>query len=201
MLSIADLRVSHGPRAVLNGIHLKSTSKGLTLLRGENGAGKSTLLRCIAGLHSYSGRITWNGRDLKPSERLVYPVFDTASLYDRLTGRQNITVLSDGIPRPEETAATGLVSSHLLKRRVQGYSHGERARLCLTMAFGSGAELLLLDEPTNGLDSKARARVKEILGARKVSTKLIMVAHDDADYFRDIVDEELVLDSGALCPA
>nr|WP_268240699.1 ATP-binding cassette domain-containing protein [Micromonospora sonchi] len=63
-------------------------------------------------------------------------------------------------------------------RPVHTLSGGERARLALTAALASEAELLLLDEPTNDLDDAGIAWLEDRLAAHRGA--LVVVTHDRA---------------------
>src|ERR1700761_8359661 len=62
MLSVRDLHVGYGGKAVLHGVSLNVPRGTIVTLLGANGAGKSTLLKSIVGLVARtSGAIEFNG--------------------------------------------------------------------------------------------------------------------------------------------
>ena len=96
MLQLHSVSKSFGAKTVLDAVSAHLSTTGVTLLSGPNGAGKTTLIRCILGLETHTGRITWDGRALKPADRRCAPVFDDTPLHPKLTGHQNLVVLGSG---------------------------------------------------------------------------------------------------------
>jgi ABC-type multidrug transport system ATPase subunit len=195
MLRIDGVTKRFGARTVLDDVSADIPARSVTFLMGPNGVGKTTLIRCLLGLHPYRGSITWNGAPIDPAERRVCPVFDSAPFHPRLTGAQNLAVLA-----PESIGGPSTYLTHdVLRRRVKGYSHGERMRLALTVALNSGAELVVLDEPTNGLDRDTMHQLKADVLARKTETTFLITGHN-LEFYDDVVDHLLVLKDGSLHP-
>lgn len=127
---------------------------------GPNGAGKTTTIRLLTGLlRPTSGRISIFGHSM-PSERLAIAgllgaLVETPSLYDHLTGRENLDITRRlmGLPASTINAALELADLHGDGHmRVGTYSLGMRQRLALARAMVGSPRLLILDEPGNGLD-------------------------------------------------
>lgn len=193
MLKVKDLTKRFGSRTVLDSVSIEMPSRSVNFLMGPNGAGKSTFIRCVLGLHRYDGEVVWNGAGIDPSARRVYPVFDDAPFHPRLTGSQNLKVLS-----PESLGGPVVyLSPDALRRKVKGYSHGERTRLALMAALNSGAELVILDEPTNGLDRETMQRLKADMQAKKTKTTFLVTGHN-LEFYDDAVDHLYVLDEGKV---
>jgi ABC-2 type transport system ATP-binding protein len=160
---------------------------------GPNGAGKTTLLRCLLGLVPHTGDIRWNGKPIDPSERLVFPVFDEAPFYPRLTGRQNLAVLApEALGRPSE-----YVDDHLLRQPFGRYSRGQRMRLALAAALNSGAELIVLDEPANGLDRETMVALRTDLIAMRTDCTIVLTGHQ-LEFYEDMVDSVSLLRDATL---
>ena len=62
MIEIKELHKSYGSKSVLEGINYSFDPGNIYGVVGKNGAGKTTLFKCIAGLLSYGGEISY-GRD------------------------------------------------------------------------------------------------------------------------------------------
>ncbi|MGV1003493.1 MAG: ATP-binding cassette domain-containing protein [Candidatus Nanopelagicales bacterium] len=193
MLRVENLTKRFGSRTVLNAVSVKMPARSVNFLMGPNGAGKTTMIRCVLGLHRYQGQITWDGSPLDPSERRVCPVFDEAPFHLRLTGSQNLQVLL-----PESVGGpTDYLSHDALRRKVRGYSHGERTRLALMAALDSGAELVIPDEPTNGLDRDTMQRLKADIRARAASMTFVIAGHN-LEFYDDVIDNLFVLEGGRV---
>lgn len=193
MLVISEVSKRYGSKKVLDQVNATIPKDSLSLILGPNGAGKTTLARCILGLTSYEGEITWNGSKVKPSSRLLFPVFEDPKFYLNLTGKQNMVLLGC----KESTKERAYISDALLRRRVSKYSHGERVRLGLTMALNSGAELVILDEPTNGLDQESLSRLRGDLNKMKKQCTFLAIGHQ-LDFYNPLVDHIFALQNGQL---
>lgn len=193
MLKVKNLTKRFGSKAILDAVSVEMPPRSVNFLMGPNGAGKTTLIRCVLGLHRYQGEITWDGNPLDPAERRVCPVFDDAPFHPGLTGWQNLKVLA-----PESVGGPTVYLSHdVLRRKVKGYSHGERMRLALMAALDSGAELVILDEPTNGLDRDTMQQFKADIRARTGTTTFVVTGHN-LEFYDDVVDNLFVLKDGKV---
>src|SRR5207244_6322266 len=65
MIETRDLWVRFGPVAAVRGLTLRAETGGWTALIGPNGAGKTSALRALAGLVSYEGEGSLEGRDAR----------------------------------------------------------------------------------------------------------------------------------------
>jgi ABC-2 type transport system ATP-binding protein len=49
------------------------------------------------------------------------------------------------------------------RRRVSGYSHGMKQRLCIAQALINKPEFIVFDEPTNGLDPRGAYETRQLI--------------------------------------
>lgn len=182
-----------GGVAVLDGLSGRFDAGQVHVVIGANGAGKSTLLRCLLGLERHEGSVEWRGEALRPAEGLAAPVFDRTPFYSRLTGRQNLRVLSPEVMEGPHQ----YLSNARLDARVATYSHGERKRLALMMAFNSSAEILILDEPSLGLDAPGMREIVTDI-RRMVGARTVIVVDHNVEWYRDVADTCSVLAEGSL---
>ena len=168
-----------GAVRALDGVSLAVAAGTIFGLLGSNGAGKTTGIRVLATLNRPdAGTVEVCGHDVVREaaavRRLIGVVGQYPGVDDRLTGRENLTLVGrlHGQARGAVRSRTG----HLLEqfglasaadRRVRSYSGGMRRRLDLAAALVGNPAVLLLDEPTVGLDPQARlqlwAALKEIV--------------------------------------
>ncbi|MFZ4650042.1 MAG: ATP-binding cassette domain-containing protein [Rubrivivax sp.] len=161
-------------RAV-DGLSLHAANGRITGLLGPNGAGKTTTLRIACALiPPDAGTVTVDGVDVArdPAGALARMgvLSDARGLYTRLTARENIVYFGrlQGMTaqaaraRAEELGRT-LDMQHLLDRRTEGFSQGERMKTALARALIHDPPNILLDEPTNGLDVLATRALRETL--------------------------------------
>jgi len=136
---------------------------------GPNGAGKTTTIRMLLGLvkpHAGSCEVLgFPPGHLKALSQLGAMV-ESPSLYDHLTGRENveITRLMRNLPKSEtDRVLTHVGLSGDAHRTVLGYSLGMRQRLGLALALLGSPKLLILDEPTNGLDPAGILEIRDLI--------------------------------------
>ena len=151
------------PDFVLNGVSLEVPASTYAVLMGKTGTGKTTLLELICGLRTpVSGSILLGDVDvtyLSPGQRGIGYVPQDGALFPTMTVREQIgfglrlqkqsvsVILSRVSEFAEETRV-----SHLLDRKPQGLSGGEKQRVALARALIMRPKVLLLDEPLASLD-------------------------------------------------
>ena len=159
----------------VNGVSFTASDGQITGLLGANGAGKTTTLRMVAALlQADSGNVIVDGVEVRAGESSTQShmgvLSDARGLYPRLTARENIHYYGvlHGLT-PEKTAqrtqqlADSLDMRHLLDRRTDGFSQGERMKTALARALVHDPKNIILDEPTNGLDVVATRALREFL--------------------------------------
>ncbi|HEY1181027.1 MAG TPA: molybdenum ABC transporter ATP-binding protein, partial [Rhodocyclaceae bacterium] len=169
---------------------------GVTALFGPSGSGKSTLLRCLAGLsRPQRGRLVVNGeiwqdedRFLPPHKRPVGMVFQDAALFPHLNVRQNLAYGASRSKRGSRSVDTSkadddlielLGIGHLLERRTEMLSGGEKQRVAIARALFSAPKLLLLDEPLAALDGARKGELLLYLDQlhRQLDIPVVYVSH------------------------
>lgn len=210
LLRVQDLSKRFDGRLALDHVSLEVRKGEFLCLVGPTNAGKSTLLKTIAGLHRPdSGAILIQERDigsLPPSARGLGVVFQNDALFPDCTGRENIAFSLKAAGRPGEKIqqrvgeiAATLRIEHLLSRRPDTFSGGERKRVAIGRAIASHSDLLLLDEPLSGLDARLRLELRlefrQLL--RSLSQGLIYVTHDHAEAM-SLADRIAVLHEGRI---
>lgn len=175
---LAGLGLKRVPKQIVHAVSnvtVIAPSGRITGLLGANGAGKTTTLRMLGGLFQPdSGRITVDGIAVasQPREALARMgiLGDAHGLYPRLTARENI-IYFGRLQGMEEDAASAraaelarlLDMTHILDRRAEGFSQGERMKTALARALVHDPANIVLDEPTNGLDVLATRSLREAL--------------------------------------
>lgn len=195
LVSLTDLRVERGGRAVLTGVTADIPRGGVTAVVGLNGSGKSTLLRTLLGEFPYRGQIKYRcGHDhSKPRpehvgyvpQRLTFDAHLPITVRDLMglaLSRYRPGVFGFG-RRVEQrmTAALRKVdAAHLLNVPVEGLSGGQLQRVLLALAVEPHPELLLLDEPTAGIDFRDVDQFYDRIGAlnRETGVTVLLVSHD-----------------------
>jgi peptide/nickel transport system ATP-binding protein len=220
LLDVADLAARHGRTEVLTDIALSVGRDECVAVVGESGSGKTTLARCIVGLHrSWSGRVTYDGRDLPTAAvrrerrdlQAVQYIFQNP--YTALNPRSTVGRIveaplahfSPGLGRAELDAAVVRVLSDValdpdLRHRYPGQlSGGERQRVAIARALVVSPGLLVCDEITAALDVSVQATIVELLRRLQAERhlSLLFITHNLA-LVRSIAQSVVVLSAGRI---
>jgi molybdate transport system ATP-binding protein len=187
--------------------------QGITTLFGKSGSGKTSLINMIAGLvKPDSGHIQVNGRVLYDSkERISLPiqkrrlgyVFQDSLLFPHMSVLGNLTYgarAGTGKVKLEHiTALLGI--DHLLDRRPNTLSGGEKQRVAMGRAFLADPSLVLMDEPLASLDNERRQEILPFIESLRDDLKLpiLYVSHNIDEIIR--LADTLVLVSGGRIAA
>ena len=154
------------------------------------------MLSIIAGLDKQeSGKIYYEGDDLdkiglyKYRRNKIGIVFQQYNLISYLTGLENIelamTETDNAIPKNQKEVAYALLEKFgIVKskadRLVTKLSGGEQQRVAIARAIASNVDLIFADEPTGNLDTRAGARVFEIIRALHAEgNTIVLITHDE----------------------
>ena len=204
VLSIKDLEVRLGRRAVLSGVSLALERGTITSLLGPNGAGKSTLLRAALGvLRPAAGSVRVLGRDPRrgPARGAIGYVPDHADAYPWMTALDLFRLVAPQHPG-WDTARAHATAARLgvpLRTELARLSRGQAAKLLLTAALAHRPALLLLDEPFGGLDPGARDEVlAALLSEVRLEDQAVLVATHDLEVAARVSDRVGLLEDGRL---
>ena len=126
---------------------------------GPNGAGKTTTIKLLMGLiHATRGSATILGldadRDSVPLKHKIGYVPGELPQFGGWRGSEIVAYIA-GLRGDISDSEVEAVAKRLdldLGRKYREYSHGNKQKLALLLAFAPKPALLILDEPTSGLD-------------------------------------------------
>jgi molybdate transport system ATP-binding protein len=190
------------------------TGGRLTALFGPSGSGKTTLVNLIGGLlRPDAGRIAAEGRVLVDTathtfvprhKRRIGYVFQDARLFPHLTVSQNLRYGRFFAPSSERYGdLDGVVDllgiGHLLDRRPNALSGGEKQRVAIGRALLASPRLILMDEPLASLDDRRKAEIMPYIERLRDETKvpIVYVSHSVAEVAR-LATDMVVLDAGRV---
>jgi len=203
---------SYRGRMVVSSVDLDVSTGEIVGLLGPNGAGKTTTFYMIVGLITPdSGFVAINDRDLTS-----LPVYrrarigvgylpQEASVFRNLTVRQNLELVLQENPPPEESARTvvdRLIEDFGLQKitNIPGYSlsGGERRRVEIARSLAILPDFLLLDEPFSGIDPIAVYDIQQIiLSLRSKGYGILLTDHNVRDTLA-ITDRAYLIHQGKI---
>ena len=193
----------------INDVNLSIEKGEYFVLLGESGAGKSVILEIIAGLISAdSGKIVINGKDIsneKIQSRQAGLLFQDHAVFPHMTVFENISyplktkkLGKKDISATVNNLASDMNISHLLERKADSLSGGEKQRVALARIMALNPACLLLDEPFASLDVKLKSEFRSLL--REINNRGITILHVTHDYEEAIglADKVAVIHKGSI---
>lgn len=196
-LDAACVQLGSGPQARSMGpfsVRLQAGERVAVL--GPSGAGKSSLLRLLAAeWHCTQGHVHWQGRPMRmwslpelSRQRAVLPQSHEVAFglpTDLVVGLGRVTLHPDPKgPHIVRQAAAAAQASHLLGRRFDTLSGGEKARIQLARVLAQlwdvEGGMVLVDEPVAALDPGLQWSLLDALQnfASQRGHALVAVLHD-----------------------
>lgn len=206
-LEVHNISKQEGGRTILNEISLTLNKGDKLALMGETGSGKSSLMKIISGyLKADKGYVRFNGeRILAPDEVLIPGHKDIAYLsqHFELLNNYRVIELLEMKSQLYDQEANKIFEickiQHLLERRTNQLSGGEKQRIALSRLLITKPQLLILDEPYTNLDRFHKHIITEVI--HQVSDQLditcILVSHDPVDVL-SWADNVIILKNGSI---
>jgi len=200
-LSIRNLAVRFGARAILDAIDLDVREGEFLCVVGSSGSGKTTLLRVLAGLASLAeGKVLFEGAEISGPSRdraIIFQDYSKALLpWRTVRGNVALSLEARNVPAKEQDAIIDalLAKMGLSPSRTQfpgQLSGGMQQRVQIARCLAQDPKLLLMDEPFGALDAMTRQTLQDEilqLAAEKQITT-IFITHDleEAIYLGDRV--------------
>ncbi|EIZ80318.1 ABC transporter related protein [Novosphingobium sp. Rr 2-17] len=221
MLSIKDITVRLGGRAILDGASATLPQGGKIGLIGRNGAGKSTLVKAIIGEIEPDGgsvdmprraRLGYIAQEAPNGTRTPFEAVleadvertallaeaETCADPDRLGDLHERLIAIDAYAAPARAARilVGLgFDEEMQSQPLDSFSGGWKMRVALAALLFSQPDVLLLDEPSNHLDLEATLWLENFL--QSYPATLLVISHE-RDLLNSVVDHILHLQAGKL---
>ncbi|MFT7687225.1 MAG: sodium transport system ATP-binding protein [Candidatus Azotimanducaceae bacterium] len=210
MIKVESLCKSFGEVKAVKDVSFAAENGIVTGLLGPNGAGKSTTLRILYGLLKQdSGEAFVDEFNIKTdrikAQKKIGVLPDSHGLYTRLTAREHIHYFGrlHGVNENElEERAQDLIKlldmSGIADRRVEGFSQGERMKVCLSRSLIHNPSNVILDEPTNGLDVMTTRTVREIISELKRQDVAVLFSSHLMHEVSRLCDKIIIISQGIV---
>lgn len=191
LLTVKGIVKKHGDLLAVKESSFSIAAMQRTAIAGSTGSGKTTLLKMIAGLiQPTAGSIFFHDHKiLGPDEQLLpgnkgigylsqhfelrnnYVVADLLDIYNKQTNKEAAIVYD--VCRIK----------HLLLRKTNELSGGEKQRIALAGVLVTRPSLLLLDEPFSNLDAVNKQTIREVIEeiSMRLQVTIVLVSHDAQD--------------------
>jgi urea transport system ATP-binding protein len=211
MLKVEAINLYYGAAQALRSVSISAAVGRVTCVLGRNGVGKTSLMRAIMGQQPIrDGSIQFEGEEVSalpsfararrgfgfvPQGREIFPL---------LSVRENLQTGLVALPREQRTMDDEIftlfpVLREMLGRRGGDLSGGQQQQLAIARALLTRPKLLILDEPTEGIQpSIIRDIGRAIIYLRQRGNLAILVVEQYFEWARDLADDYVVMDRGAV---
>ena len=182
-LDVENVSLYRKKKLILQNLSFSARAGEIIAITGANGAGKTTFVRALCGLHKETaGSFLWNGKALKPKERLKRAYMVMQDVNYQLFAESVEAECSFGLKAVKaesvEAALDALHLSALRARHPVSLSGGQKQRVAVAAGQVSGKPLLVFDEPTSGLDYDSMAQVSALIRSLAAHRIVFIVTHD-----------------------
>ena len=218
-MRVRNLRFSHGPRVIYDGVDLDIPRGKVTAIMGPSGTGKTTLLRLIGGQWKPSaGSLSFDGVDIHGQSRSqlfemrkrMGMLFQNGALLTDLTVFDNVAFPLREHTQLPESMIRDLVLMKLNAVGLRGardlypeeLSGGMSRRVALARAISLDPQLVMYDEPFTGQDPISMGVLMRLIRTLNDALGLtsIVVSHDVEEVL-SICDHAYVIAGGKVLGA
>ncbi len=207
LLNVQGVSKREGKNWVLKEISFSQQRSRKIAIAGESGSGKTTLLKIIGGLiQPDMGQVLFEEERVRgPFERLIPGQPGIAYLSQHFELRNSYRVeevleYANLLPEGEADVIYKVCRiDHLLKRKTDQLSGGEKQRIALARLLITSPRLLLLDEPFSNLDLIHKGILKSVISdiGEKLQITCLLVSHDPLDTL-SWADEIFIMKAGQI---
>jgi ABC-type glutathione transport system ATPase component len=192
---------------VVNNVSFTVQALEKIAIAGATGSGKTTLLKMMASLvQPSSGSIVFNNQPVVgPNNQLLPGHKGIAYLSQHFELRNNYFVheLLEMANKMHPSEAANIYKvcrvNHLLQRKSNELSGGEKQRIVLASLLTTKPQLLLLDEPYSNLDMVHKQIMKQVIDdiGQQLHISCMLISHEPADVL-SWADRVLIMQNGYL---
>lgn len=207
LLSVDGLTKVRNGTKVVNAVSFYQHAHEKLAIVGETGSGKSSLLKLIAGLlQPDGGAVFFKGENvLGPDEQLIpgHKGIGYLSQHFELLNNYRVHEILEMNNRLPDVDAEHIYEicqiTHLLQRKTNALSGGEKQRIALAKVLVQSPQLVLLDEPFSNLDVPHKHTIQQVLHdvGEALRISFILVAHHATDVL-PWADRMLIMQNGQV---
>jgi branched-chain amino acid transport system ATP-binding protein len=209
MLHVEDLCVAYHRVPAVRGVSLRVTAGSIAGLVGANGAGKTSTLNAITGLVPHTGKVSFDGSELRGTtadvvKRGVVQVAQGRQLFPDMTVSENLELGGFVCPmaqmrdRMERLLDQFPVLRERARQRAGTLSGGEQQMLAIARALMSSPRLLLIDEPCLGLSPKMVLRLGELIQRLNQDGLTILLVEQNTAFVFGLASQAFVIENGRV---
>ena len=204
-LVVDSINKSFGQLHVIKDLSMEVREGSIFGFLGANGAGKTTTMRMILDIiRPDSGRITWNGQDVRevprrnwgylPEERGLYP---KVSVEDQLVflARLNGLSKSSAHKNLDEWLERFQITEYR-KKKVEELSKGNQQKIQFLASIVHDPQILIMDEPFSGLDPVNAIVLKEALLEMRNRGKTLIFSTHQLEQVEELCEDILIINKG-----
>src|SRR5438445_2606449 len=200
-IDAAHLARRYGRRWALADVSFQLRPGQVMMVSGRNGSGKTTLLRILStAIRADGGRATVAGQDIVKGRdeirRATALLAHQSYLYESLTARENLAIISAGQPPTSILERVGLLER--ANDPVSTFSAGMRKRLSFARVLLQKPSIAFLDEPYGQLDPQGFALVDEVVDELKGGGATVVIASHQVERVSRFADSVITLEQGRL---
>ncbi len=190
-IQFKNIQCELGGRNILKNISGEIKYGTVTAILGRNGCGKSTFLRALLGLVPLK-----NGEISGFSKRLGY-LPQAKEIYWPLTCEAIMNLGNQNSARDSDIPGR-LKIKHLLEKRIDEISGGERTLVLLARALIDRPEILIADEPVSELDPSYQIQVMKILCEEALRGAAVLTTMHDVNLTAQFADQVFLMRDGQI---
>ena len=204
-LILRDVSKYFGSFQAIKDLSMEVREGALFGFLGANGAGKTTTMRMILDLfRPDSGRITWNGIDVREVPRRVWGYMpEERGLYPKMRVDEQLLFLArlQGVSKQEAQKALDewLERFQIIvnrDRRIEELSKGNQQKVQFLAAILHDPTILIMDEPFSGLDPVNANVLKEAFLEMRRRGKTIIFSTHQLEQAEELCQDIVIINKG-----
>lgn len=172
---------------------------------GANGSGKTTTMRMLLDiLRPDSGRITWQGKDVRLVPRRYWGYLpEERGLYPKMVVEEQLLFLARLYGVSKQTARRELdewlerfqIKTNR-KKKVEELSKGNQQKVQFLAAILHDPKVLIMDEPFSGLDPVNTAILKEAFLEMQRRGKTLIFSTHQLEQVEELCEDVVIINKG-----